>query len=48
MLLAQLVDAERAYRAGEPLMSDDEFDELRDQLAALDSDDPEVEAFLNN
>lgn len=47
-LLNQLIEAEKAYRAGEPTMSDDDFDELRDQLAALDSDDPDVEAFLNS
>lgn len=47
-LLAQLVDAERSYRAGEPVMSDDEFDSLRDQLAALNSDDPDVELFLSS
>lgn len=48
MLLAQLVEAEKAYRSGEPIMSDDEFDELRDQLAALDSDRADVESFLNS
>ena len=47
MLLDQLVDAEKAYRSGEPIMGDDEFDELRDQLAALDSDRADVESFLN-
>ncbi len=48
MLLDQLVEAEKAYRSGEPIMSDDEFDELRDQLAALDSDRADVESFLNS
>ena len=48
MLLDQLVDAEKAYRSGEPIMGDDEFDELRDQLAALDSDRADVESFLNS
>lgn len=47
-LLDQLIEAERAYRAGEPVMTDDEFDTLRDQLAALDADDPAVDAFLNS
>jgi len=48
MLLAELIEAERAYRSGEPVMSDDEFDELRDQLVALDSDREDVEAFLTS
>ena len=48
MLLKQLVDAEKAYRSGEPIMSDDEFDELRDQLVALESDRADVETFLNS
>ncbi|KAG1648464.1 DNA ligase 1 [Nymphon striatum] len=47
-LLAQLIDAEKAYRAGDPIMADDEFDELRDQLAAMDSDRDDVESFLNS
>jgi DNA ligase (NAD+) len=47
-LLSQLIEAEKAYRAGAPVMSDDEFDELRDQLAALGSDRDDVEAFLNS
>ena len=48
MLLAELIEAEKAYRAGSPTMSDDEYDELRDQLVALDSDREDVEAFLNS
>jgi len=48
MLLTQLIEAEKAYRSGEPVMADDEFDTLRDQLAALDSDDPAVEQFLDS
>lgn len=48
MLLAELIEAEKAYRAGTPIMSDDEFDELRDQLVALDSDRDDVEAFLTS
>jgi len=48
MLLAELIEAEKAYRAGSPVMSDDEFDELRDQLAALNSDREDVETFLNS
>lgn len=48
LLLSQLIEAEKAYRSGAPVMTDDEFDVLRDQLAALDSDDPEVEAFLTS
>lgn len=47
-LLAQLVEAEKAYRSGAPVMSDDEFDELRDQLASLDSDRDDVEQFLSS
>jgi len=47
-LLAQLIEAERSYRAGSPVMSDDEFDSLRDQLESLGSDDPAVEAFLTS
>jgi len=47
-LLAQLIDAESAYRSGEPVMSDDEFDELSDQLAALESDRDDVEQFLTS
>ena len=48
MLLTQLVEAEKAYRSGEPVMSDNEFDHLRDQLAAIASDRSDVEAFLNS
>lgn len=48
MLLAQLIDAERAYRSGSPIMSDDEYDVLRDQLVALDSDREDVETFLTS
>jgi len=48
MMLAQLIEAEQAYRSGSPVMSDDEYDELRDQLVALGSDRADVEEFLTS
>ncbi len=47
-LLAELIEAEKAYRAGAPVMSDDEFDALRDQLADVGQGREDVDSFLES